>query len=34
MSSPTAQNDVFSYVSNEEYEHEAVMSGMGTEDDW
>lgn len=34
VSSPTAQNNVSSYVSNEEYEHEAVMNGMGLEVDW
>lgn len=32
--SPMAQNNVSSYVSNEEYEHEAMMNGMGVEVDW
>lgn len=34
VSSPMAKHNVFSYVSNKEYEHEAVMSGMGVEVDW
>lgn len=34
VSSPIAQNNVSFYVSNEEYEHKAVMNSMGVEADW
>lgn len=34
VSSPMAKNNVSSYVSNEEYEHEAVMNGVVVEVNW